>query len=100
MKSSTTIALFTLIASSTLGIGTLNGQESIGDGGTLDKESVARAFPAKPPYSPYAGRNFPTRPLFGDTHLHTSLSLDAGMVGCTVGPEKAYRFAKFEFRTF
>src|SRR5690606_3331880 len=23
------------------------------------------------PYSPYANRNFPTRPFFGDTHLHT-----------------------------
>ena len=28
-------------------------------------------------YSPFAGRNFPTRPLWGDTHLHTNLSLDA-----------------------
>jgi hypothetical protein len=23
-------------------------------------------------FSPYAGRRFPTRPLWGDTHLHTS----------------------------
>lgn len=73
-----------------LGVGTVNAQEhSIGDGGTLDKESAARLFPAKSPYSPYAGRNFPTRPLFGDTHLHTSLSLDAGMTGCILGPEDA-----------
>ncbi len=80
-----------------LGVGSVNGQEhSIADGGTLDKESAARLFPAKSPYSPYAGRNFPTRPLFGDTHLHTSLSLDAGMTGCIVGPEEAYKFARGE----
>jgi hypothetical protein len=79
------------------GVGSVNSQEqSIGDGGTLDKESAARLFPAKSPYSPYAGRNFPTRPLFGDTHLHTSLSLDAGMTGCILGPEDAYKFARGE----
>lgn len=29
-------------------------------------------------YSPYAQRNFPTMVLFGDTHVHTALSADAG----------------------
>src|SRR5881394_3763298 len=52
------------------------------DIGTLDEKALARVHPAKPPYSPYAGRNFPTRPLFGDTHLHTSFSMDAGAAGC------------------
>ena len=66
------------------------------DTGTMDKETAAKAFPAKPPYSPYAGRNFPTRPFFGDTHLHTSLSFDAGAAGCRLGPKEAYRFAKGE----
>ena len=65
-----------------------------GDAGTLIEGVASKIFPAKPPYSPYAGRNFPTRPLFGDTHLHTSLSMDAGMTGTTVGPKDAYRFAK------
>ena len=55
-----------------------------------------RSFPTKRPYSPYAGRNFPTRPLFGDTHLHTSFSFDAGAFGARLGPRDAYRFAKGE----
>ena len=71
-------------------------QEHITDVGTLDSETTAKVFPAKPSYSPYAGRNFPTRPLFGDTHLHTSISVDAGAFGCRLGPVDAYRFAKGE----
>ena len=66
------------------------------DIGTLDKESAAKAFPAKPPYSPYAGHAFPTRPFFGDTHVHTSFSMDAGAFGCRLAPADAYRFAKGE----
>lgn len=38
----------------------------------------------------------PTRVFWGDTHLHTSYSTDAGMVGCTLGPDEAYRFARGE----
>jgi hypothetical protein len=47
-------------------------------------------------YSPYPAKNYPDRPYFGDTHLHTSYSTDAGMVGAIVGPEEAYRFARGE----
>lgn len=47
-------------------------------------------------YSPYAGRHFPTRVYWGDTHLHTSNSLDARAFGATLGPEQAYRFARGE----
>ena len=72
-------------------------QETLsGDAGTLVESVGKKLFPVKQPYSPYAGRRFPTRPLFGDTHLHSSLSMDAGMTGTTVGPEDAYRFAKGE----
>jgi hypothetical protein len=66
------------------------------DIGTLDKQAAEKVFPAKPPYSPYAGRNFPTRPFFGDTHTHTSFSMDAGAFGCRLGPREAYRFGKGE----
>ena len=47
-------------------------------------------------YSPYPARTFPNRVYFGDTHLHTSYSADAGMAGAIVGPEDAYRFARGE----
>ena len=47
-------------------------------------------------YSPYPGENFPNQVFFGDTHLHTSYSTDAGMIGNTLGPEEAYRFARGE----
>ncbi len=44
-------------------------------------------------FSPYAGRPFPNRPLWGDTHLHTSNSLDARAFSVTLDPEQAFRFA-------
>ena len=64
--------------------------------GTIDKAALEKVLPTKPPYSPYAGRNFPTRPLFGDTHLHTSFSMDAGAAGARLTPSDAYRFARGE----
>jgi hypothetical protein len=65
------------------------------DIGTLYPEQTAPLYKA-PGYSPYAGRNFPTRVLWGDTHLHTANSLDAAAFGNTLGPEPAYRFARGE----
>jgi hypothetical protein len=47
-------------------------------------------------YSPYAGRGYPTRVYWGDTHLHTALSVDAGAFGNRLGLEEAYRFARGE----
>jgi len=47
-------------------------------------------------YSPYAKRTFPERPLWGEHHLHTSLSLDAGGFGNKVGLRDAYRLARGE----
>lgn len=49
-------------------------------------------------YSPYVERtvdnaNFAEGVYWGDTHLHTSYSTDAGMTGNTLGPEAAYRLA-------
>ena len=47
-------------------------------------------------YSPYVGRSHPDRVFWGDTHLHTSYSTDAGLIGNVLGPDEAFRFAKGE----
>src|SRR5262245_56538985 len=66
------------------------------DAGQLTKEKAEAVHKRPPVYSPYAGRDFPTRPFFGDTHLHTSFSMDAGAFGTRIGPREAYRFARGE----
>jgi hypothetical protein len=65
------------------------------DIGTPTPENLSAAYTGKV-YSPYAERNFPERPLWGDSHLHSSLSLDAGLFGNTLPPSEAYRFARGE----
>ena len=50
----------------------------------------------EPDYSPFVDRNIPDRVFWGDTHHHTSNSPDAGLVGNTLGPDMAYRFARGE----
>jgi hypothetical protein len=52
--------------------------------------------PPKNEYSPYVDDHFPTNVYFGDTHLHTSWSTDAGMAGATLGPDEAYRVSRGE----
>ncbi len=47
----------------------------------------------KAEYSPYLDQGYPDRVYFGDTHLHTAFSTDAGMFGTRLGPDEAYRFA-------
>jgi hypothetical protein len=84
---------------SSFGLPAANAQDTAtevgADIGNLYKDQVAPLYKA-PGYSPYAGRNFPTRVLWGDTHLHTVNSLDAAGFGDTLGPEPAYRFARGE----
>ena len=59
------------------------------------EESLSGLYPGKT-YSPYAQRSFPDKVYWGDTHLHTALSADAGLFGNTLGLEDAYRFARGE----
>jgi len=54
------------------------------------------AGPSSRPYSPYADRAFPTDVYFGDTHVHTALSADAGGSGTRLQPRETYRFARGE----
>ena len=65
------------------------------DIGTPDPEALKSLYPGKT-YSPYAQRSFPGNVYWGETHLHTGLSLDAGLFGTTLGHEDAYRFARGE----
>ncbi len=46
-------------------------------------------------YSPWAGKDYPQQVYWGDTHLHTAVSMDANLFGVTgLGPDDAYRFAR------
>ncbi|MBW2635023.1 MAG: DUF3604 domain-containing protein, partial [Deltaproteobacteria bacterium] len=65
------------------------------DAGAPAKDLLSNAYTGKV-YSPYAQRGIPERPLWGDTHLHTSLSMDAGLFGNRLSPREAYRFARGE----
>ena len=60
-----------------------------------DPASLEKAFPEQR-FSPYADVKYPKQVLWGDTHLHTSLSMDAGAFGARLGPDDAYRFARGE----
>ncbi|HEX9183743.1 MAG TPA: DUF3604 domain-containing protein [Burkholderiales bacterium] len=66
------------------------------DAGSLSKNKAEAGHKRALAYSPYVGRDFPTRPFFGDTHLHTAFSFDAGAFGARVDPRGAYRFARGE----
>jgi hypothetical protein len=65
------------------------------DAGEPPTEVLNKLYPGKA-YSPYVKRNFPTHIYWGDSHLHTGLSLDAGLFGNTLGPDEAWRFARGE----
>ncbi|WP_138468778.1 DUF3604 domain-containing protein [Poseidonocella sp. HB161398] len=84
-----------LAAASALLAGPLAAQSVTTDAGTIEAARIERFF-AQPGYSPYAGRSFPTVPLWGEQHLHTSWSPDAFAGGTRVGPDEALRYAKGE----
>ena len=65
------------------------------DIGQADRETLEKVFAKKAGYSPTRAE-LPHATLFGDTHLHTSFSIDAGAFGCRLSPRDAYRFARGE----
>ena len=84
MSSRTFIALF-VCGAAVLGCGVGFAQDSVGL--PAPSSTVEKAFKPQKHYSPYAGRNFPTQVFWGDTHLHTGMSMDAGAFGARLTPE-------------
>ena len=82
-----TIHCFAL--SLTLSVGSLGFAQEF----TVQKDETAYN---EPDYSPFVDQHYPNRVYWGDTHLHTSNSPDAGLIGNTLGPDMAYRFARGE----
>ena len=66
------------------------------------EEETAAATPPvettteKTAYSPAVADDLPDTVYWGDTHLHTSYSFDAGAFGNTLDPHDAYRYARGE----
>jgi len=59
--------------------------------------SLSLLVSANESYSPYVGHPYPKSVYWGDTHLHTNLSLDSDISGNRLlGPDDAYRFARGE----
>jgi len=70
-------------------IGTASAQDQLPSKGNVTTQL------SEPQYSPYAGRNFPTEVYWGDTHLHTQVSVDAGTM-TRLSQEDAFRFSRGE----
>jgi hypothetical protein len=82
-----------LLALSVTLLVTLGGPTLAQDVGTLDKDHVVNQAE---PYSPYVDQHFPQKVLWGDTHHHTSYSVDSGMIGNNNSPEVSFRLARGE----
>jgi len=72
----------------------LAGAETLAAQGATAQDVGTRFPDSTTTYSPYLQYDYPDQVLFGDTHLHTAYSADAGLVGATTTPDDAYRFAK------
>lgn len=68
------------------------GQQDTGDGNS--RTGSETPSPPVPEISEASTENnFPTEAYFGDTHVHTGWSADAGMDGAILSPDDAYRYA-------
>ena len=64
---------------------------------TILAVSISNASDESIEYSPTFGDDFPTEVFWGDTHVHSSFSMDANTMGNTrLSPADAYRFARGE----
>lgn len=57
-------------------------------------DNSAEAIARNKAYSPYANARHATNVYWGESHLHTGLSLDAGLWGNTIGLDETYQFAR------
>ncbi len=71
----------------------LPGGSALAQEWTLEKDQLVEQ---PKPYSPYVDQHFPQRVFFGDTHFHSSLSVDSGLIGNKLDLEQAFRFARGE----
>lgn len=84
----TTIKLTLLTSACLLALVACSKSEPVPVGAEPAAKAPQTAVSSAPPDT-----EFPEQAYFGDTHLHTSYSWDAGMIGNTLGPDEAYRFA-------
>ena len=95
-------ALTTIIAISGLLLTPAQAQERVKSlAGSPPPQNVSGGDIPPPPdrqieYSPYPEVDYPDQVFFGDTHLHTAYSADAGLAMATTTPDDAFRFAKGE----
>jgi hypothetical protein len=87
MKSITTVILSFFALVIVTGTASASPQELVVTAEMLEQPRV---------YSPYVGRDYPDQVLFGDTHFHTNLSFDAGLVGTRLDVDAGFRFARGE----
>ncbi|MGI1664240.1 DUF3604 domain-containing protein [Palleronia sp. KMU-117] len=88
-------ALVVVFAMSAVALPTVAQEHSTLTPEVVISDGLPAAFPPAP-YSPNAGADYPDEVFFGDMHVHTMLSADAGGAGATLLPDDAYRFAMGE----
>ncbi len=83
----------TILAVAAIAVLAMPGGPALGAEWTPDKSQVVEQ---PKPYSPYVDQHFPQKVFFGDTHFHSNLSVDSGLIGNRIDLEKAFRVARGE----
>jgi hypothetical protein len=94
-KNKLTKSILAVIAIMALTVGPTLGQEKEQEKWyTVPEKSKLVEQPK--PYSPFVDQHFPQQVLFGDSHFHSSLSMDSGLIGNRVSLNDALRYARGE----
>jgi len=88
-RSRSAIAAIAAISAVFMGIG-------IAKASPYDVQVTPEMLASEPVYSPYVDRIYPDQVLFGDSHFHTNLSFDAGLIGTRLTVHDGYKFARGE----